>query len=119
MSSASAWAPGTGDGTSLGAHVFQGACASCHQWNGQGQQTPYAALAGSQAVNDPAGLNVVQVMLHGARMNIRGQLVYMPAFARGYTDGELAAVANYVIGHFGGKAGKVTPEMVRKARSAG
>jgi mono/diheme cytochrome c family protein len=119
MSASSAWAPGGSDGGTLGAHVFQGACASCHQWNGQGQQTPYAALAGSQAVNDPAGLNVVQVMLHGARMHVRGQLVYMPAFASGYTDGELAAAANYVIHHFGGKAGQVTPEMVRKARSAG
>lgn len=123
MSASSAWAPGVGDGGSqngsLGAHVFQGACASCHQWNGQGQQTPYAALAGSQAVNDPAGLNVVQVMLRGERMHVRGQLVYMPTFARGYSDGELAAVANYVISHFGGKTGKVTPAMVKKARSAG
>ncbi len=119
MSASSAWAPGGTDGGTLGAHVFQGACASCHQWNGQGQQTPYAALAGSQAVNDPAGLNVVQVMLRGERMHVRGQLVYMPAFSRGYTDGELAAVANYVIRHFGGKTGRVTPEMVSKARSAG
>jgi mono/diheme cytochrome c family protein len=115
----SAWAPGPDDGAGLGRHIFEGACASCHQWNGQGQQTPYAALLGSQAVNDPSGLNVVQVMLHGAHMRVRGQTVFMPSFAHAYTDGELAAVANYVVAHFGAKPGKITPEAVRKARSAG
>ncbi|WP_216838972.1 cytochrome c [Caulobacter sp. S45] len=116
----SAWAPGAGDtGGALGKHIFEGACASCHQWNGQGQQTPYAALLGSQAVNDPTGLNVVQVMLHGAHMRVRGQTVFMPVFGRGYSDGELAAVANYVVSHFGGKPGRVTPEAVAKARTAG
>ena len=115
----SAWAPEPNQAGGVGAHIFEGACASCHQWNGQGQQTPYAQLLGSQAVSDPTGLNVVQVMLHGAHMRVNGQNIYMPAFGHGYTDGELAAVANYVVGHFGGKAGKVTPEAVHKARSAG
>ena len=41
----------------------------------------------------------------------------MPAFGGAYSDQEIAAVANYVIGHFGGKTGEVTPKMVRKARA--
>jgi len=119
MTASTAWGPGPQDTvTGLGKHVFEGACASCHQWNGQGQQTPYAALAGSQAVNDPGGLNLVQVLIHGERLHTARGGAYMPAFGSAYTDQELAAVANYVIGHFSGKDGKVTPAMVRKARSS-
>jgi mono/diheme cytochrome c family protein len=40
----------------------------------------------------------------------------MPSFAASYSDAELAAVANYVIGHFGGKTGQVTADAVRKKR---
>jgi mono/diheme cytochrome c family protein len=41
----------------------------------------------------------------------------MPSFASAYSDAELAAVANYVIEHFGGKTGQVTAEDIRKGRS--
>jgi mono/diheme cytochrome c family protein len=40
----------------------------------------------------------------------------MPAFAKGYSDAEIAALANYVIGHFGGMKGQVTPNVVSAAR---
>jgi len=42
----------------------------------------------------------------------------MPSFGDAYSDAELAAVANYVIGHFGGKSGKVTAQAVRERRTA-
>jgi mono/diheme cytochrome c family protein len=118
MTASTAWAPGVGEGPGgLGKHVFEGACASCHQWNGQGQQTPYASLAGDQAVNDPKGMNLTQVVLNGARLRTSSGAVFMPAFGAAYSDQEIAAVANYVIGHFGGKTGRVTPTMVRTARA--
>ena len=103
----------------LGARIFAGACASCHLWTGQGRQSPYAALAGSTAVNDPEGTNLVQTVLWGAPADGPGNTAsYMPAFAHGYTDTEIAAVANYVLTHFGSKTGTVTPDTVRQARSA-
>jgi len=118
MTSSTAWAPGAGEAPGgLGKRVFESACASCHQWNGQGQQTPYASLAGDQAVNDPKGMNLTQVILTGARLRTSGGAVFMPAFGAAYSDQEIAAVSNYVIGHFGGKTGEVTPRMVRKARA--
>jgi mono/diheme cytochrome c family protein len=40
----------------------------------------------------------------------------MPPFGAAYSDAELAAVANYVIAHFGGKAGNVTPQDVARHR---
>ncbi|HVJ53719.1 MAG TPA: cytochrome c [Aliidongia sp.] len=118
MTASAAWAPGPQDSAGLGAHIFEGACASCHQWNGQGQQTGHAALVGSQAVNDPKGTNLVQAMLHGADLRTARGDAYMPSFGPAYNDVELAAVANYVIAHFGGKTGQVTPDAVRKAREA-
>lgn len=118
MAASKAWGPG-GDAsrTASGAQLFEGACASCHQWDGGGQQTQHAALAGTRGVNDPGGANVTQAILEGVNMRIGENDVYMPAFGHAYTDAEVAALANYVIGHFGGKQGTVTPEEVAKRRS--
>jgi mono/diheme cytochrome c family protein len=85
----------------LGRHIFEGTCANCHQYNGDGRQTVYASLIGSQSASDPNGANVTRVMLRGAKYRIKDQNVYMPAFGAVYSDAELAAVANYVIAHFG------------------
>ena len=100
----------------LGRHIFEGACANCHQYDGGGRQTVYASLIGSRAANDPDGANMTQILLKGAKYSIKDQTIYMPAFGAGYSDAELAAVANYVIAQFGGMTGRVTPEDVAKRR---
>ena len=100
----------------LGRHVFEGGCANCHQYSGDGRQTVYASLAGSRSVNDPDGANLTQILLHGAKYRFKDQNVYMPSFGPAYSDAELAAVANYVIAHFGGKTGHVAPQDVAKQR---
>ena len=113
-------APG-GDSTeanTTGRRLFEGACASCHQWNGQGQQTPYAALLGTSGVNDSSGANVTQIILHGSKMRLDGQDVFMPAFGQSYSDTEIAALANYVIAHFGNKQGTITPSDVAQRRKS-
>ena len=111
-------APGgdSADANSAGLKLFEGACASCHQWNGKGQQTPYASLLGTRGVNDVGGINVTQVILHGSKAHIDGQAVFMPAFGDAYSDTEVAALANYVIAHFGDKKGTVTPDDVAQRR---
>jgi mono/diheme cytochrome c family protein len=117
MAASSAWAPGPKDGqNALGKRIFEGVCAACHSWNGAGRESDYAALAGSQAVNDPEGVNLIQVLLSGGNLTTQHGTGYMPSFAGAYDDHELAAVANYVIGHFGGKTGQVTAETVRARR---
>lgn len=104
----------------VGLDVFQSACASCHAWNGDGLQHPEAALRGSRTVNDPEATNLLQVVLHGARLAQPGEgISFMPAFGQAYSDAEIAAVSNYVLGHFGGKASSITPENVAEARKAG
>jgi len=117
MAASSSWAPGAQDARNeLGGRLFEGVCASCHAWNGVGRETEYAGLAGSQAVNDPKGVNLVQMLLSGGKMTTQYGSGYMPSFANAYSDAELAAVTNYVLGHFGGKTGQVTPETVRAQR---
>ena len=103
-------------GHEQGLQLFAAACASCHQWNGKGQQTPFASLLGTRGVNDPAGFNVTQMILRGVRMRVRDTDVYMPAFADRYSDIEVASLANYVIAQFGNKQGTVTPAMVADQR---
>jgi mono/diheme cytochrome c family protein len=117
MTASSSWKPGRQDAQNeLGMRIFEGVCASCHSWNGIGRETDYAALAGSQAVNDPQGVNLVQVLLSGGNLTTQHGTGYMPSFAGAYNDVEMAAVSNYVIGHFGGKTGQVTAEAVRAKR---
>jgi mono/diheme cytochrome c family protein len=107
----------SGDAHALGLQLFAGACASCHQWNGKGQQSPYASLLGSRGVNDVDGINVTQVILQGVNMRVAGNTIFMPAFGSAYSDAEISSLANYVIAHFGGKRGNVTPDDVAKRRS--
>jgi mono/diheme cytochrome c family protein len=112
-------APNEGRGDAAGLRLFEGACASCHGWNGEGLQSPYGALRGAQTVNDPEATNLVQVILRGSAITTPNAHASMPSFGRAYSDAEVAAVANYVLTHFGGKAATVTPARVAKARKEG
>jgi mono/diheme cytochrome c family protein len=103
-------------GGSLGQHIFEQACASCHGWNGQGLQTPEAGLIGNHTVNDPKGTNLLQVVLHGAQISTAQGEASMPAFGEAYSDVELAALSNYVIAQFGGKKAGITAADVARAR---
>ncbi|MFC3070537.1 cytochrome c [Phenylobacterium soli] len=100
-----------------GRKVFEGACASCHAWNGQGQETPMAALAGLPAVADPKGVNVMQTVLHGSSVTAPQGHAFMPSFGADYSNAEIAAVTNYVVTHFGGADGRAKPSDVAKART--
>jgi mono/diheme cytochrome c family protein len=102
---------------SEGLKLFEGACASCHEWDGMGRQTPYAAFLGTRSVNDRTGANVTEAILQGAAFRIGDSDVFMPAFAGAYSDTEVAALTDYVIAHFGDKQGTVTPQEVGRRRS--
>jgi len=93
----------------LGARIYEGACASCHRTDGTGTETPLAALAGDQTAMDPGGTNLALILMTGGAVTTNQGSFAMPGFARGYTDTELAAVANYTIEHFGQRVGRVSP----------
>lgn len=84
--------------------------------DGSGQNAPWASLAGSHSVNDPAGSNLIRLILQGSSDSTRDPTTTMPSFAAAYSNAEIAAAANYVINHFAGRNGEVTPSDVAKAR---
>jgi mono/diheme cytochrome c family protein len=117
LNGATAWSPGPDHNESIGFQIFASACASCHGWDGTGQQTAHAELLGSPAVNDSSGANLVRAVLQGVKIGSPRGDNLMPSFAAAYSDTEIAAVSNYVIGHFSGRPGSVTFADVRAARN--
>jgi mono/diheme cytochrome c family protein len=105
-----------GSGQSLGLRVFEGACASCHSFDGSGAVSVYASLAGNRTVNDAAAVNATQAILQGARLRTAHGEVFMSAFDTAYSDAEIAAVLNYVTGRFGANTSAITPDEVAKRR---
>ena len=101
-----------------GAHLFVQACAGCHLPDGSGRQSPWASLAGAHSTGDVSGTNLVQILAHGSQMQTNDGQVFMHSFTGGFTDAELAAIANYTIGQFGGREGQVTPQQIKAARGA-
>ncbi len=102
--------------TRSGKQIYAGACASCHGWNGEGQFNQRAAIVGGHALSDPTASNVVRVVLQGSSDHEAAPGKTMPAFAKIYTDEDVAALANFVVEHFSGRKGTVTPKQVSEAR---
>src|SRR6201990_2388811 len=91
-----------------GKMVFEGACVSCHGWTGESPLTPFATLTGARAVNDPAAINVAQIVISETSGQTPPGVLSMPAFGSSYSDEEIAAVANYVTTRFGSKGSQIT-----------
>lgn len=68
-------------------------------------------------MNDVRGVNVTQILLHGSGLRGVGESVFMPSFGDAYSNTEIAELSNYVINHFGNKAGTVTPDDVAQRRT--
>jgi mono/diheme cytochrome c family protein len=99
-----------------GEKIFAGACASCHDWTGVSPVTGYATLTGVRAVNDPSAVNVAQAVINGVNRRTAEGKIFMPAFGEGYSDDDIAAVANYVTGRFGAKGANLTGKDVSDLR---
>ena len=83
---------------------------------GRGSGKPFATLTGSWAVNDPAAINVAQIVISGTTRHTPPGALSMPAFGRIYSDAEIAAVANYVTARFGTKGAQLTERDVAALR---
>jgi mono/diheme cytochrome c family protein len=81
-------------------------------------QSPYANLLGSRTVNDPEATNLIAIVLSGSSAPLPIQNAFMPPFAHGHTDDELAAVANFVNAYFGNATSRVTAADIDKARKS-
>ncbi|EUK18578.1 c-type cytochrome [Commensalibacter papalotli (ex Servin-Garciduenas et al. 2014)] len=103
---------------SHGSHLFAALCASCHQQNGQGRQGEYESLWGSKTVTLTKGTNLIRVILEGSELKDSKLGIFpMPGFKDGYSDQDIADIANYVIAHFGNRNGHVTAKQVKQERA--
>lgn len=102
---------------SHGSALFASACSGCHLQNGLGRQSGYGSLWGSRTATMTQGNNLIKVILDGSTL-IDPKLgkIAMPAFRDGYSDQDIADIANYVIAHFGNRNGHVTAKQVKDAR---
>jgi len=93
--------------------LFVQACTGCHLLDGEGRQSAWAALRGAHSARESSGKNVVQVLIQGSKIETSQGAMFMESFIGGYSDDELAAIGNFVIGQFGLRQGTITPEQVR------
>jgi mono/diheme cytochrome c family protein len=98
---------------SRGRRLFVQACTGCHLLDGEGRQSPWAALRGDRSTRESSGTNVVQVLIQGSQIETRQGSMFMHSFTGGYSDDELAAIGNFVIGQFGLRQGTITPAQIR------
>lgn len=96
-----------------GQGLFAQACAGCHLPDGRGRQSGWAALGGAHSVSDPAADNLVQVLRGGTSLETGQGRVFMPGFSKTYTQEELAAMASYVLAHFGNTHRDVPPPVFK------
>ncbi len=99
------------------AALLQSACASCHAPDDQGPAGPYPrSFSNYSAVRDPAGTNLVRVLLDGLDRQGRTEHAFMPAYRELLSDQQLADLATYIGRRFGGHAAHIRPEDVAAAR---
>lgn len=109
--------------TQPGAVIYAGNCASCHGASGGGAGQglhAYPSLFHHSVIGAYDATNLISVILNG--VNRRGQSgqIFMPAFAAGLNDQQIADLTNFVMKNFGNpNAANTTGEQVEKIRSDG
>lgn len=81
---------------SVGARLYQGACAVCHEVGGAPLFGSRPSLALNSNLHSASPDNLIQVILHGISAPVSSDLGYMPAFRDSFTDGQVAELASYL-----------------------
>jgi nicotinate dehydrogenase subunit B len=82
--------------SALGARIYEGACAVCHQVGGPPLFGSRPSLALNSNVHAAVPDNLIQVILHGITEPVSSDLGYMPGFKDSMTDGQLAELVSYL-----------------------
>jgi len=82
--------------SALGARLYQGACAVCHQVGGAPLFGSRPSLALNSNLHSAVPDNLIQVILHGIASPVSSDLGYMPAFKDSMTDDQLAELVSYL-----------------------
>jgi nicotinate dehydrogenase subunit B len=82
--------------STVGARLYQGACAVCHEVGGAPLFGSRPSLALNSNLHSASPDNLIQVILHGIATPVSSDLGYMPAFRDSFTDGQVAELATYL-----------------------
>jgi nicotinate dehydrogenase subunit B len=82
--------------SSVGARLYQGACAVCHEVGGAPLFGSRPSLALNSNLHSAVPDNLIQLILHGIAKPAATDLGYMPAFKDSLTDGQVAELAAYL-----------------------
>jgi nicotinate dehydrogenase subunit B len=82
--------------SSVGARIYQGACAVCHAVGGAPLFGSRPSLALNSNLHSAVPDNLVQVILHGIASPVSSDLGYMPAFKDSMTDDQVAELVSYL-----------------------
>jgi nicotinate dehydrogenase subunit B len=82
--------------SSLGARLYQGACAVCHEVGGLPLFGARPSLALNSNLHSRRPDNLIQVILHGIMQPASSNLGYMPAFKDAISDEQAAELVSYL-----------------------
>ena len=82
--------------SSMGARLYEGACAVCHAVGGAALFGSRPSLALNSNLHGAMPDNLLQVILHGIASPASSELGYMPAFKDSLTDDQLAELVSYL-----------------------
>ena len=82
--------------SSLGARLYEGACAVCHAVGGLALFGSRPSLALNSNLHSAQPDNLIQVILHGIRQPAYSDLGYMPAFKDSMNDAQIAELVSFL-----------------------
>jgi nicotinate dehydrogenase subunit B len=92
----SATATRTVTASSIGARLYQGACAVCHEVGGPALFGSRPSLSLNSNLHSTVPDNLIQVILHGIASPASSDLGYMPGFKDSMTDNQIAGLVSYL-----------------------
>ena len=104
-----------------GAGLFQSFCVKCHKVTGDGEPGKFPKLAGNSIVLSKNPTSLIHLLLEGSKTaQTRGgpEPQEMPAFAKKFSDRQIAEVLSFIRNSWGNKASPVTTREVSSLRHA-
>jgi nicotinate dehydrogenase subunit B len=80
----------------LGARLYEGACAVCHQVGGAPLFGSRPSLALNSNLHSTVPDNLIQVILHGIASPVSSDLGYMPGFKDSFNDRQIAELVSWL-----------------------
>jgi nicotinate dehydrogenase subunit B len=82
--------------SSVGARLFEGACAVCHKVGGAPLFGSRPSLALNSNLHSAVPDNLIQVILHGISSPVSSDLGYMPGFKDSFNDRQVAELVSWL-----------------------